>query len=78
MDENTHWILIYINVKTKSFFPINPYHPLNPNKNDVEVGMKIAASFSVCLKLEKLTCVFLAFFEKNLIKQQRKNAQILY
>ena len=55
IDENTHWILIYTNISTKTFFPINPYHPFNPNKNDIEVGMKIAASFSAFFKLGQLT-----------------------
>ena len=56
MHENTHWNLIYINIKTNSFFPINPYHHLNPNKNAVEIGMNITASFSVCFKREQITC----------------------
>ena len=28
---NTHWILIHLDLKNSTFFPINPYHPQNPS-----------------------------------------------
>ena len=34
--ENNHWILIVINVWDYTFFPINPYHPTEPQQGDFD------------------------------------------
>ena len=43
---NTHWILIYLDLKNSTFFSINPYHPQNPSIYEVQIAREIALKFS--------------------------------
>ena len=39
---NTHWLLIDLDLKNNTFFPINPYHPQNPSTDEIQTTGEIA------------------------------------
>ena len=39
---NTHWILIHLDLKNNTCFPINPYHPQNPSIDEIQTAGEIA------------------------------------
>ena len=43
---NTHWIMIFIDLKHGTFFPINPYHPTDPTDSELTLGFKIASTIA--------------------------------
>ena len=43
---NTHWIMVFIDLKHGTFFPINPYHPTAPTDQEQQLGYRIAVAIA--------------------------------
>jgi hypothetical protein len=43
---NTHWIMVFIDLKHGTLFPINPYHPTAPTDQAQQLGYRIAVAIA--------------------------------
>jgi hypothetical protein len=43
---NNHWVLLHMDLLSRTFFPINPYRPTAPHQGDIERSTQVVGSIA--------------------------------